>query len=394
MNRTLERNTIMIVDDEIVNLKLLERMLSEDAGFRVVAFPSGKMALKAAALNPPDLILLDINMPEMNGFEMCELLKANESLQDIPVLFISALTETSDKLKAFRMGGVDYITKPFQFEELRARVKTHLEIVRQKRELQRSYDKLCELEDMRDGLVHMIVHDMRSPLTAILGSLELIQMDPSAVNTARRVDDALRVSERLVNMISSILDIGKMEAGGITPNVSPVDIKSRVYDAIRNVDPIKGQRSIVLESSNEVGTIACDVLLIDRVLDNLLNNALKCTDKDEGMISVRMEHTAHGGVRVAIGDNGWGIPPESCEKIFDKFYQVKARREGQSYSTGLGLTFCKLAVEAHDGRIGVESQVGRGTTFWFELPRRSATSSVNQGNTKSAHRSPSLSNGA
>ena len=135
MNKMPESTSIMVVDDTPANLKLLQEML-QAKGYLVLTFTRGASALKAVAKNPPDLILLDINMPEMNGFEVCERLKADEVLKDIPVIFISALTETADKIKAFAVGGVDYITKPFQFEEVNARVETHLRLRRQQLELQ------------------------------------------------------------------------------------------------------------------------------------------------------------------------------------------------------------------------------------------------------------------
>ena len=151
--------SIMVVDDTPANLRLLTGMLKE-RGYKVRPVSSGKFALQTAKHDPPDLILLDIIMPEMNGYEVCECLKADEQLSGIPVIFISALNETMDKVKAFKVGGVDYVTKPFQFEEVQARVATHLELRRQKRLVQESNEQLRKLEELRDNLVHMVVHDM------------------------------------------------------------------------------------------------------------------------------------------------------------------------------------------------------------------------------------------
>ncbi|MEI8352800.1 MAG: response regulator, partial [bacterium] len=164
---------ILIVDDAPANVRLLADML-KDRGYKIRVALSGELALQAAHNHPPGLILLDINMPEMNGYEVCERLKADAKLRDIPVIFISAMHETLDKVKAFSMGGVDYITKPFQTEEVGARVRTHLELHRQRRELQRSYARLRELENLRDTLVHMIVHDLRNPLSVVRGSLDVV----------------------------------------------------------------------------------------------------------------------------------------------------------------------------------------------------------------------------
>ena len=163
---------VIVVDDTPANLQLLTGMLKE-RGYKVRPVPSGKLALQAAKNDPPDLILLDIMMPEMDGYEVCERLKADEKLREIPVIFISALNETMDKVRAFGVGGVDYVTKPFQFEEVDARVRTHLELQRQRRKLKENYEQLRRLEELRDNLVHMIVHDLRNPLTGISGFLDL-----------------------------------------------------------------------------------------------------------------------------------------------------------------------------------------------------------------------------
>ncbi|MCE5217099.1 response regulator, partial [bacterium] len=172
---------LLIVDDTPANLQVLAAML-KGQGFTVRPVPSGELALRAAESEPPDLILLDIMMPEMNGYEVCERLKDNDDLRDIPVIFISALSDTSDKVKAFEVGGLDYVTKPFQFEEVRARVGAHLKLRRLQveaaehhRQLEQSYEQLRELEELRDSLMHMIVHDLRTPLTSIITGLETME---------------------------------------------------------------------------------------------------------------------------------------------------------------------------------------------------------------------------
>ena len=364
-----KQDTIMVVDNTPANLKLLQDML-QSKGYRVLASPNGKMALHAATKSQPDLILLDIDMPEMDGFEVCRRLKANEATKDIPVLFISALTETADKVKAFAVGGVDYVSKPFQFEEVSARVETHLELRRQKRELQQSYNKLRELETQRDGLVHMIVHDLRSPLAVVLGNLEMAQADTLPENAAFSVSAALSSTEMVIEMVSAILDISKMEAGQMTLDYSVVDMSNLVRETMRMVAPLQSHRSLTLTPPGEQEALSCDANLIRRILQNLIVNAIKFTDKQKGVITISMEKASANTVRVSVADNGPGVPPEYCEKVFDKFYQVSARKQGQGRSTGLGLTFCKLAVEAHGGRIGLESDEGKGSTFWFELPLR------------------------
>lgn len=364
---TETRPSLLVVDDVVTNIDILLEALGEDYAVRVATDGADAMVSVKEAL--PDLILLDVMMPGMDGFEICRRLKDDPTTRDIPIIFLTALNETTDKVKGFSVGGVDYITKPFQSEEVQSRVAAHLKLRRQKRELQQSYDKLCELETQRDSLVHMIIHDMRSPLFAILGNLEVAQMEPLSEVVTDCIDNALNATGLLTEMISTLLDISKMEAGQMKLELSAVDLKALVKKTIQMIEPLRGQRRLTLTSPEEVEAIACDTHLIRRVLQNLIGNALRCTDKDEGIITVRVKIAAGNKVRVSVEDNGHGIPLEYRERIFDKFYQVAARKRGQA-STGLGLTFCKLAVEAHGGRIGLESDVGRWSTFWFELPQR------------------------
>jgi len=362
-----KQTTIMVVDDAPANLKLLEEMLRKHA-YRVLTFPGGELALKAAAKSPPDLILLDINMPQMNGFEVCKRLKADESLKEIPVIFISALTETMDKLKAFAAGGVDYVTKPFQFEEVQARVETHMELRRQKRELKAAYDRLRELESLRDTLVHMIVHDMRTPLMVVSNYLQMAGMQKLPEQAADYITRAADATGALVEMVSSLLDVSKMEAGQMTMQLTAVDLRDLLKEALGKVESLKGQRALTLVVPDQAVMLTCDAGLILRVIQNLLGNALKFTDRERGTIEVRVE-PGKDTLRVTVTDNGPGIPEDYHAKIFEKFGQVASWEQGRKYSTGLGLTFCKMAVETHGGRIGVDSEVGEGSTFWFELPR-------------------------
>ena len=367
------RPILLVVDDVETNIDMLLETLSEDYVVRVAT--DGADAIDSVKKARPDLILLDVVMPGMDGFEVCRRLKDDPTTHSIPVIFITALDEIMDKVKGFSVGGVDYVTKPFQPEEVRARVGLHLEIRRQKQELhrqkyelQQSYDKLRETEIQRDSLVHMIVHDMRSPLFVILGNLEMVEMKPLSDGMATCIGRAMSASYMLMEMISTLLDVSKMEAGQMTLEFSEVYMRDLVMETIQMLEPLQGQRRLTLTAPEEMEAITGDTRLIRRILQNLIGNALKFTDKDKGIITVCIEIATKDKMRVSVVDNGGGIPQEYREKVFDKFCQVAAQKQGHGYSTGLGLTFCKLAVEAHGGRIGLESEVGGGSTFWFELP--------------------------
>ena len=348
---------ILIVDDTPANVLLLVRMLTE-RGYNPRPVLSGKLALQAARAEPPDLILLDIAMPEMNGYEVCELLKADEALKEIPIIFISALNETIDKVKAFRVGGVDYVTKPFQFEEVYARVQTHLQLRR--------------LEMLRDDLTHMIIHDLRNPLSVIFYFLEILAIREAnnlSAETWKLVAVARSSAEDIRKLIASILDVSKMEAGEIKLHCESCDLVALIRSVVATTQPLPGNRSITMDEAESFPTIMADVGLIRRVLQNLLSNAIKYTP-DGGAIRI-VATRSNSQVRIAIADVGPGIAPEHHLRIFEKFGQVYDCNS--RLGTGLGLTFCKLAIESHGGCIGVESEVGKGSTFWITLPRVNET---------------------
>ena len=368
MQQSLDRQVtpnILIVDDVPANLQLLVEMLKK-RGYKVRPVLGGKLAIQAAKNDSPDLILLDINMPEMNGYEVCEILKADEKLKEVPVIFISALNETMDKVKAFSVGGVDYVTKPFQFEEVNARVKTHLELQRQKQELRDNYEKLRELESLRDSLVHMIVHDIRNSLTGVSGFIELASGDQNSTGSVKEyLQRAMNSVQNLVEMISSLLDVSKMETGKMPLNLAECNLRDIAKDALEKIEHLKGTRRLFLNNPESSFIVKADPALLARVVQNLLGNALKFTPEN-GEIRINIE-SDKGGVRFSVTDTGPGIPPEYHQKIFEKFGQVEIQADKHKYSTGLGLTFCKLVIETHGGIIDVDSEMGKGSTFWFVL---------------------------
>jgi signal transduction histidine kinase len=364
MPETEPKPKIMVVDDTIANLKLLEGILGRQ-GYRVRSFPRGRMALAAAALEPPDLVLLDIQMPEMNGYEVCEHFKADPVLAAVPIIFISAQHEAMDKVRAFGMGGVDYVAKPFQCAEVEARVRTHLELRRQKLELQLSYQRLKELELLRDNLAHMVVHDMRSPLFTMQMSLDLVKVNlPNPpVKAVKYLDMALDGVAKLTEMVNQLLDISRMEAGRMPLNKTQGDLVATVQSVMDSLHTLAADRRMTLAPSEPVLS-SYDQDIVRRILTNLLHNALKFTvPRDEVIVAITRDGP---NARVSITDHGPGIPAEYRGKIFEKFTQVEG--EKRKYGTGLGLTFCKLAVETHGGTIGVTGDSLQENTFWFTLP--------------------------
>jgi PAS domain S-box-containing protein len=241
----------------------------------------------------------------------------------------------------------------------------HAEKSRLLGELEINYAKLQEMERVRDNLSHMIVHDLKSPLTSLIAYIDLLRHTAGkklAGDEVRFLDEAIAQGDRLTEMINSILDISRLESGKMPLNRQSCETAKLLDDALRIAGPEAAKRDVSPHIAPDAGRVVCDGAVITRVLNNLITNAVKFT-KPGGAIRVSVQKSG-GGLRFVVTDSGSGIPKEQHERIFERFVQA----EPTPYSTGLGLTFCKLAVEAHGGKIGVESEPGKGSSFWFVLP--------------------------
>jgi len=360
-----EPETILVVDDEAL-LRMNMRAFLEDLGFHVVEASEGQGAIEACAREGPQLILLDISMPEMDGFEVCRRLKADPVTAEVPVIFVSALLNTADKVTAFACGGVDYVTKPFQFEEVEARVRAHLEVHRQRRQLKEKHEALCRLEELRDSLTHMIAHDMRSPLSAITGYLDLIAMDLEEVGKPELktyVGRSRQTIQAIVEMINQMLDLSRLESGKMPLDRSVCDV-ARIAREVQATFNSYSRTPRIRLSTLETATACCDPGLVERILKNMVGNALKVISV-AGSVEIRVLRQG-AVVKAMVIDDGPGIAPGNLQRIFEKFHQVEGPH--QPGGAGLGLAFCKLAVQAQGGEIGAESELGKGCTFWFTLP--------------------------
>lgn len=364
---------ILVVDDELKNRELLTDIL-ESKGHRVTCAENGKDALRAVSADAPDVVLLDVMMPDMDGFEVCRRLKAVPATAPIPVLLVTALRERDLRLKGIKAGANDFISKPIDIEEIALRTRNACRSKQLYDEVGDALHRLQEMEELRDNLVHMIIHDLRSVLSGVSGYLHLLVKRARAkleANEQKCLDKALSSSDKLNEMISSLLDVSRLEAGEMTIRVQRCEVGEIAQRAAELAGGSAARAEVVVDAGNEPSFARCDQDLICRVMINLITNAMKFAPSGSE-VNVRIQGL-DGATKVSVTDSGPGIPEEHHERIFRKFGQVEMRQQGQKYSTGLGLTFCKLAVEAHGGTIGLESEVGEGSTFWFCLPCVDAT---------------------
>ncbi len=362
-NTVIYKSIILIIDDEPINLALIKNYLKT---YKILIARSGEEGIKIAHSAQPHLILLDVIMPDMDGFETCRRLKNDEQTQAIPVLFMTVLSDVEDKLKGFAAGGVDYITKPFHEKELLARVQTHLK-------LQQARKAAETANHAKSQFLANMSHELRTPLNAILGYTQIFKDDKSLMEKqGKQIDIIHRSGEHLLMIINDILDMSKIEAGKI--ELESVDFHLPDFlKTLVEMSQIKAQLkgiSFIYEPMPDLPTgVQGDEKHLRQILLNLLNNAIKFTEQGQVIFKVQSlkmkeQTTKYSHIRFQVEDTGIGIPPEQLEKIFLPFHQVGEQRF-QRQGTGLGLAISRQLVHLMKSELYVESTMG--STFWFDL---------------------------
>lgn len=353
---------VLVVDDQPANVQLLGQMLA-DAGYEVMPATSGEQALARAQARRPDLVLLDMLMPGMHGFELCRRLKADPALVEVPAIFLTAATEREYLVRAFELGAVDYITKPFVAEELLARVRTHIN-------LKRATEHLQLIVRERDDVTAIVAHDLKNPISNIRFAAQMLRRPSlSAAQQANLVDDivsccdeAIEFVQRFLQRRASIERVRSMESAS-------VDLSHLVDRAIARQQVAAEARGVELRRSGAPLAAQGDAAALRNVMQNLLSNAIRYAPRGSA-IDVTLDTDRPGFARVFVLDRGPGIPESERAKLFQRFARIaqNASDADESLSTGLGLAIAKDDIEQMGGYLWFEPRAGGGSVFAFELP--------------------------
>lgn len=354
---------ILVVDDNVTNLQLTAAILKNE-GFLISLAESGPAALEQLEKDRPSLILLDVMMPGMDGYQVCRVIKQNEKISEIPVIFLTAKNQTEDLVEGFNAGGVDYLTKPFNRQELLVRVRKHLELEASKR-------KIVEMNKTRNKLYSIIAHDIRSPFSAITQTINAIAegyIDTGSEDFMQIMKDLEVTAGNTSVLLDNLLQWTKTQSESITISLKVTDLAYVLKDCIqlyRGNAEIK-KIHLTLDVPQNLVSV-CDEVTIHTVFRNLLSNAIKFTPQD-GSITVTGK-IEEDYVKVSVVDTGLGMTKEVVDKIFVRGEHHSSIGTGSESGTGLGLVMVKDFVQKNNGRLDIESEPGKGTTISVYIPK-------------------------
>lgn len=376
---------VLVVDDNPTNLSVLVNLL-RNVGLRVLVATDGESAIEQIVYVKPDLILLDVMMPGIDGFETCQILKADATTAKIPIIFMTALSETVDKVRGLSLGAVDYVTKPFEHEEVLVRIRTHMTLARQSQTIAlQNLDLQAEISDRKRAeesltvFLHAVSHDLRNPVTGLIMVLD--HLATTAVNpdgaillpktTLKRIRQS---SDRQLALINSLLESHVNDVHGIMISPQPVNIAEVVQAAIDDLQGIldKEETQVTVNIPSDLPKAMIDAAQIGRVFQNLIANAVKHNFPNLQLTISAIVKNDSDGMQMfcAVEDKGLGMTSEQTEHLFELYVQGKTQNNlnRRSLSLGLGLYICRQIVQAHGGAIGVIAEPNVGSKFWFTLP--------------------------
>ncbi|MCB0282070.1 MAG: response regulator [Calditrichae bacterium] len=367
-----KRPRILIVEDKQDNVDLISYFLKPQ-NYEIFIAMDGEAGLEMVTKHNPDIILLDIMLPKMNGFEVCERIKKNPATRFIPVIMITALKDLKDKIHSLEVGADDFITKPFENVELLTRVKSLLRIKRYHDELEQKNKALLRMDQFKDDLAHLIVHDMKNPIFVIQGNLQMMGMgmnEPTAGLLKKYVDRIERSTQHLLRMVLNLIDISKIESGKMKLNKEMIKVNETIERCVQKIwdYPENKEKKISMNLSDDVTILSLDNSVFERVLDNIITfSSANINSSGEVKIITSFEKEE---VTIEIIDDGIQIPDKYQHAVFEKYSQVEIKNEGYRLGRGLGFTYSKLAIEAHEGSIYLDNSNVLGNKFVINLPKR------------------------
>ncbi len=354
---------ILVVDDMKENVDMLNQYF-QMKGFQTILAYGGKEAIEKAEQETPDLILLDVIMPDVDGFQVCETLKKKRThFKNIPIVLVTARDDLASKIRGLELGADDYVTKPFEIRELEARVNSAVR-------LKKAYDELKELNEMKNQFLGIASHDLKGPIARIEQAAELILKNRGDLKTEqlKQLERIKKEARDIFSLISDLLNIVKIDSGKLGLDTKEVDFEILIDELLRMNFMAAESKKMKIETVIETGIpkIIADPMRLLEVLENLVSNAMKFSHPG-GAITVGLKK-AEKGIELTVADEGVGIPEAELPHVFDRFVKLSPKPTAGEKGTGLGLSICKQIVELHKGKISLKSKVGKGTTVTVFLP--------------------------
>lgn len=360
---------ILVVDDDPTNLSVLLAYLN-DIGYKVLIAPNGEQALVQLNHVLPDVILLDIMMPGIDGFETCRRIKAQERTRHIPVIFMTALSDSASKIQGFRVGGVDYITKPFQHEEVLVRVNTHVMLQRLQHNLVQQNRALQDANASKDKFFSIIAHDLRSPLGALRDLPDVLLDNVEQYSREALVEFLIKqrdAANNLFKLLENLLTWARIQQGRIDHHPQTFQVEHLVNQNIELLRLNVQQKHLVVHNAVPISLrVHVDYHILNTILRNLLSNAVKFTHPG-GTITVSAAPTDDMAA-ISVSDSGIGMTADQIAKACRIDAKFKRRGTANEQGTGLGLILCQEFVKQYGGCLSIESAVNQGTTVTITLP--------------------------
>lgn len=376
-NLNIENALVLIVDDVPENIQVLGSIIRANK-FQVAFATSGIQAIRIAEVKKPDLIMLDITMPEMDGFEVCKNLKSNPETQAIPIIFLTARADIEDIIKGFEVGAIDYVTKPFNSHELIARVKTHIELKKSREITQAQKIELeqinCELKaenEAKDKFFSIMAHDLKSPFAGMIGIAEVLfdKNNKLSETDFYQLGEVLSTSiQQQYKLFEELLEWGKLRIRKSKHTLEPFELLDAIFGVEAILQPMLLKKDITFSHNIPVDAVLYgDINLIATVIRNLVSNSIKFTPRN-GSICIDYKDIGDRAL-ISVKDSGIGMDEKTLKSLFHLDNIISNRGTDDEEGNGLGLIICKEIVEQTGGKLNVESEINKGSIFSFDLPK-------------------------